>query len=308
MTMVSNMAAETATTTASLPTASLLPARRRWAAYCFLVITIIVTCLLNSLTLAPYAEYTKITEFNNDPASKTTTRTNANMTTTKDDLPYLSKSTEANAITVAADDMKAPSKNSTTDAAKAPNGVKTLNGDKEKVEEVDELKGIAKKAGEFHLADSARGEGNSNTPTLTNQSSPDQQLFLEYAVHDGWSNIEQLQNWIIQRLAWNQTIPSSLGVFVATDSSETQKESFAAQLSAALGDLQSKYNFVNQIHYSSSFQEYSKALKQSLVYPDIFLDQQIAACAPIVFTSSKDSTFSMIIGWLRQNCDFSSVQ
>jgi GDP-fucose protein O-fucosyltransferase len=118
---------------------------------------------------------------------------------------------------------------------------------------------------------------------------------------------EQLQNWIIQRLAWNQTIPSSLGVFVATDS-ESQKESFAAQLSAALGDLQSKYNFFTQIHYSSSFQEYSKALEQSLVYPDIFLDQQIAASAPVVFTPSKGSSFSLVIGWLRKTCDFSSVQ
>jgi uncharacterized protein YpmS len=128
MAMVSNMAAATAT--ASLPTASPLLVRRQWAAFCFLAITIIAMFLVDFQTLVPYSEYMAITEFSKDPASITSTNTNTAMT--KEDLPSLSNSTKANAITFTVDDLKAFSKNSTTDTAKEPMGPATLTETKKR--------------------------------------------------------------------------------------------------------------------------------------------------------------------------------
>jgi hypothetical protein len=117
-------------------------------------------------------------------------------------------------------------------------------------------------------------------------------------------NKERLQGWILHRLASSQTIPSSLGVFVATDLEAEKQSSFSNQISSALSDLQSEHNFVVRIYYSASFEKFTRALKPSLVHPDIYLDQQLAACAPIAFTPSTGSSFSNAIGWLRSTCDF----
>jgi hypothetical protein len=122
-------------------------------------------------------------------------------------------------------------------------------------------------------------------------------------------NKEKIQGWILQRLAANETIPSTLGIFVATDLNAQEQPSFSTQLSTALSDLQSEHNFVVQIYYSASFEKFTRALEPSLVFPNIFLDQQLAACAPIAYTpSTSNSTFSNTIGILRRTCDFSSGQ
>jgi GDP-fucose protein O-fucosyltransferase len=118
----------------------------------------------------------------------------------------------------------------------------------------------------------------------------------------------QLQHWIQRRQAGNRTIPSNLGIFVATDLKPSKRFIFTTDLLTELQDLQQKHNFVVRIYFSDSFRNYTKALKRSLVYPDIFLDQQLAACAPIAFTASTRSSFSAVIEQIRISPNACDVQ
>ncbi|CAB9514793.1 expressed unknown protein [Seminavis robusta] len=108
----------------------------------------------------------------------------------------------------------------------------------------------------------------------------------------------QMQQWIDRRKSKKKTIPATIGFFVATDASPEGQQDFAERLQRQLAPLLPDI----RVFFASSYAAYvTKQLKQELVYPEIFLDQQLAACATIRFIASKKSTFSQLIHAIRRS-------
>ncbi|CAB9529117.1 expressed unknown protein [Seminavis robusta] len=127
--------------------------------------------------------------------------------------------------------------------------------------------------------------------------------FVEH-VHETWDIVSDASVWHLQEWIQSQReAPPKVGIFVATDMKAGEQVQFTKILQSKMPQ-----NIAVEIWYSDMFADYTKSLQPTLVYPGIFLDQQLAACASIGFTPSLvvNSTFSMVIDMVRQSpgsCD-----
>ena len=102
---------------------------------------------------------------------------------------------------------------------------------------------------------------------------------------------------------------NKIGIFVATDMNSQERIEFLKRLRQSLHTMATQQNhshLIFEAFYSDSFSNYTSNLKASLGYPEIFLDQQLAACSPIVYTASVGSSFSRLIQSIRNSpgaCD-----
>ncbi|CAB9529118.1 expressed unknown protein [Seminavis robusta] len=123
-------------------------------------------------------------------------------------------------------------------------------------------------------------------------------------IRNKWNTISDanagfMQEWLQQQQ--QQPAPSKIGLFVATDMDAEQQVDFSKIIHSKMPQ-----NLTVDIWYSNMFANYTSSLQSTLVYPGIFLDQQLAACASIGFTPSLRSTFSKLIDLVRQSpgsCD-----
>ncbi|CAB9507878.1 expressed unknown protein [Seminavis robusta] len=123
------------------------------------------------------------------------------------------------------------------------------------------------------------------------------------------NSTENIRQWLDGRRREEQSATSErlveIGLFIATDMPQfllpKVQESIENKMKEAFPDLSVR------VLWSSSFQNYTQQLEPSLRYPGIFLDQQLAACAPIGFTPSPGaghisvSTFSDLIMTIRNS-------
>lgn len=126
--------------------------------------------------------------------------------------------------------------------------------------------------------------------------------------------LSKMENWCEGRRQAKEKLPRKVGLFIATDSLDELKANkwpaMVAQKTNIQQTMKKKYGVAVAFFDSSTFQYgktrgYKEHLKKEVIYPGIFLDQHMAACAELGFVGTDDedcfSTFSQLIWNIRRS-------
>ena len=135
------------------------------------------------------------------------------------------------------------------------------------------------------------------------------------------SALWMINDWVKRHMldargnAKNTNATKTVGLFVATDITNLHQDLlFQKRISLQMKTLKANYDIDFKILFSDERQNRGGLTKEAPVnalfdhnrpgwvgYPEIFLDQQLAACANIGFVGTRESSFSSFIQELRMD-------